>query len=225
MTKSSSSSRAGTPGVRLPRVLPHQFGACIGVSWVNTIVVYHRPHHQPPQPPQTPQTPQQPRQPQPPQPPQPPQVRTGCVAPFFCVSSCWSNPHGRFTAARDGADGSTGSARRRRERRLRSWLRHEQQSIAAVLATVTHHSFRKVGTASGVLRNQKTATRSRSLILQCLEVFQIFVLFFARSSWCRGRAVSWVFFALFPAGKKCGFGSAPGVGTECGLHFIHAVRL
>ena len=53
-------------------------------------------------------------------------------------------------AARDGADGGTGSARRRRERRLRSWLRHEQQSIAAVLALVTHHSFRKVGTASGV---------------------------------------------------------------------------
>ena len=63
-------------------------------------------------------------------------------------------------AARDGADGGTGSARRRRERRLRSWLRHEQQSIAAVLASVTHHSFRKVGTASGVLRNQKTATRT-----------------------------------------------------------------
>ena len=56
-------------------------------------------------------------------------------------------------AARDGAD-------RRRERRLRSWLRHEQQSIAAVLATVTHHSFDKVGTASGVLRNRKTATRT-----------------------------------------------------------------
>ena len=63
-------------------------------------------------------------------------------------------------AARDGADGSTRSARRRRERRLRSWLRHEQQSIAAVLATVTHHSFSKVGTASGVLRNQKTTTRT-----------------------------------------------------------------
>ena len=59
-----------------------------------------------------------------------------------------------------GADGGTGSARRRRERRLRSWLRHEQQSIAAVLATVTHHSFDKVGTASGVLRNRKTATRN-----------------------------------------------------------------
>ena len=63
-------------------------------------------------------------------------------------------------AARDGADGGTGSARRRRERRLRSWLRHEQQSIAAVLATVTHHSFGKVGTASGVLRNMETATRT-----------------------------------------------------------------
>ena len=34
-TKSSSSSRArvaGTPGARLPGVLPHQFGACIGSS-------------------------------------------------------------------------------------------------------------------------------------------------------------------------------------------------
>ena len=57
-------------------------------------------------------------------------------------------------AARDGADGGTGSARRRRERRLRSWLRHEQ--IEAVLA---HHFLGKVGTASGVLRNQKSATR------------------------------------------------------------------
>ena len=62
--------------------------------------------------------------------------------------------------AAHGADGGTGSARRRRERRLRSDLRHEQQSIAAVLATVTHHSFDKVGTASGVLRNRKTATRT-----------------------------------------------------------------
>ena len=43
--------------------------------------------------------------------------------------------------AAHGADGGTGSARRRRERRLRSWLRHEQQSVSSVLATVTHHSF------------------------------------------------------------------------------------
>ena len=86
-------------------------------------------------------------------------VQTGCVA-IFCVTFCWPNPRGRPMAARDGADGGTGSARRRRERRLRSWLRHEQQSIAAVLPMVTHHSFDKVGTASGVLRNLKTATRT-----------------------------------------------------------------
>ena len=62
--------------------------------------------------------------------------------------------------ARDGVDDGTGSARNRRERRLCSCLRHQQQSIAAVLATVTHHSLEKVGTASGVLLNQKTTTRT-----------------------------------------------------------------
>ena len=36
---------AGTPGVRLLGVLSLQFGACIGVSWINKIVVYHRPYH------------------------------------------------------------------------------------------------------------------------------------------------------------------------------------
>ena len=34
------------------------------------------------------------------------------------------------------------------------------ESIAATLATVTHHSVDNVGTASGILRNQKTATRT-----------------------------------------------------------------
>ena len=29
-------------------------------------------------------------------------------------------------------------------------------------------------------------------------------------------------FALFPSGKKCGGGSALGVGTECGLYSVHA---
>ena len=33
----------------------------------------------------------------------------------------------------------TGAAQRRKQRRLRSWWRHEQQSIAAVLATFQHH--------------------------------------------------------------------------------------
>ena len=33
-----------------------------------------------------------------------------------------------------------GAAKRRRLRRLRSWWRHEQQTVAAVLATYQHHS-------------------------------------------------------------------------------------
>ena len=33
-----------------------------------------------------------------------------------------------------------GAAKRRRLRRLRSWCRHEQQTVAAVLATYQHHS-------------------------------------------------------------------------------------
>ena len=53
-----------------------------------------------------------------------------------------------------------GVARRRRERRLRSMLRHEQQSIRMALATVMHHSF-KVHTEYGAPRSQITATRAR----------------------------------------------------------------
>ena len=53
------------------------------------------------------------------------------------------------------------AAQRRKQRRLRSWWRHEQQSIAAVLATVTDHSFDKVGTANAALRGQKTDTSTR----------------------------------------------------------------
>ena len=55
-------------------------------------------------------------------------------------------------AERDGA------AMRRRQRRLRSWWRHEQQSIAAVLATVSHHSYPQVDTAYDGLRAQRTVT-------------------------------------------------------------------
>ena len=53
-----------------------------------------------------------------------------------------------------------GAAKRRRLRRLRSWLRHEQQTVAAVLATVTHHSFGKVGTTHAALWGQKQGTRT-----------------------------------------------------------------
>ena len=52
-----------------------------------------------------------------------------------------------------------GVARRRRERRLRSMLRHEQQSIRMALATVMHHSF-KVHTEYGGPRSQTSATRA-----------------------------------------------------------------
>ena len=38
---------------------------------------------------------------------------------------------------------------------MRSFWRHEQMAIQMVLATVQHHSY-------GVLRNQKTATRTKA---------------------------------------------------------------
>ena len=51
-----------------------------------------------------------------------------------------------------------GTAIWRRQRRLRAWWRHEQQTVAAVLATVTHHSHSKVGTANDAPRSQETVT-------------------------------------------------------------------
>ena len=60
-------------------------------------------------------------------------------------------------AAHDG-----GAAWRRKQRRLRSWRRHEQQSIAAVLATVSHHSYPKVDTTNAALRGQMIGTSTRA---------------------------------------------------------------
>ena len=37
-------------------------------------------------------------------------------------------------------DDGEGAARRRRERRLRSWLKHERQSVAMALAEQKHHA-------------------------------------------------------------------------------------
>ena len=54
-----------------------------------------------------------------------------------------------------------GAAKRRRLRRLRSWWRQEQQTVAAVLATVSHHSYPKVDTAHDGLRAQRTVTSTR----------------------------------------------------------------
>ena len=51
-----------------------------------------------------------------------------------------------------------GSAWRRRQRRLRSWWRHEQQSVAMALSAAAHHSFDKVaaGAKYDGLRAQTT---------------------------------------------------------------------
>ena len=54
-----------------------------------------------------------------------------------------------------------GAAKRRRQRRLLSWLRHEQQTVAAVLATVSFHSYPKVDTAHDGLRALRTVTSTR----------------------------------------------------------------
>ena len=58
-------------------------------------------------------------------------------------------------------DVERGAAWRRRQRRLRSWWRHEQQTVAAVLATVNHRSHSKVGTANDAPRSQKKVTSTR----------------------------------------------------------------
>ena len=56
-------------------------------------------------------------------------------------------------------DGACGAAMRRRQRRLRAQWRHEQQTVAMVLATVGHHSFGP--TAHGAPRSQWTTTSTR----------------------------------------------------------------
>ena len=56
-------------------------------------------------------------------------------------------------------DGACGAAMRRRQRRLRGQWRHEQQTVAMVLATVGHHSFGP--TAHGAPRSQWTTTSTR----------------------------------------------------------------
>ena len=49
-----------------------------------------------------------------------------------------------------GRHSGGGAALRRRQRRLRSWHRHEQQTVAAALATYQHHSQRMARTRGGV---------------------------------------------------------------------------
>ena len=61
--------------------------------------------------------------------------------------------------------GDHGSAWRRRQRRLRSWWRHEQQSVAMALSAAAQHSFDKVaaGEKFNALRGQKTDRARREV--------------------------------------------------------------
>ena len=60
----------------------------------------------------------------------------------------------------DLAGRGVGSSRRRRERRLRSWWRHECQSVRMALTAATHHSAAKVvaGEMDSGLRAQTTVS-------------------------------------------------------------------
>ena len=77
------------------------------------------------------------------------QAQTGLCDRFCCASPRMDEFSGQPMSA----------AQRRRQRRLRSMLRHEQQSIRMALATVMHHSY-KVHTEYGAPRSQTTATRA-----------------------------------------------------------------
>ena len=50
--------------------------------------------------------------------------------------------HQRLAVIAGGDGDGEGAARRRRERRVRSWLRHERQSVAMALSDFKHHSSR-----------------------------------------------------------------------------------
>ena len=61
-------------------------------------------------------------------------------------------------------DGASGAAKRRRERRLRSWWRHEAQSVQAAVVSALHHS-RDVGPAKNeALRGQTTEVEEAGLV-------------------------------------------------------------
>ena len=66
-------------------------------------------------------------------------------------------------------DGGAGtSAKRRRQRRLRSWWRHECQSVRMALNAATHHSTEKVaaGEKNSGLRAQTSFSAARPGVLK-----------------------------------------------------------
>ena len=71
-----------------------------------------------------------------------------CVRPACGVTSCRSME----------VDGERTSAWRRRQRRLRSWLRHERQTVAMELAAALHHSRDGEPVSHSALRGLKAAS-------------------------------------------------------------------
>ena len=78
-------------------------------------------------------------------------LRQVCVFPIVL-------PFGRAQVVDRLLHGEHGAAWRRRQRRLRSWWRHELQSVALALSAAAHHSYDKVaaGEKYDGLRAQKT---------------------------------------------------------------------
>ena len=80
--------------------------------WTNILVVYHRPHHHHHH-----------------------KAYDSSTRFLVCVTVMIYNPADGSCAER-----ASGAARRWRERRLRSWLKHERQTVRMVLAETFHHS-------------------------------------------------------------------------------------
>ena len=80
----------------------------------------------------------------------------------FFLDTKWSSPVVGMML-----HGDHGSAWRRRQRRLGSWWRHEQQSVAMALSAAVHHSFDKVAADakySGLRHRRRTGQRLRTTL-------------------------------------------------------------
>ena len=87
----------------------------------------------------------------------------------MCVSFCVTV---RLSPAVDmSLHGERGAAWRRRQRGLRSWWRHEQQSVAMALSAAAHHSFDKVaaGEKYDGLRRQKSIAAGDAVFFELFD--------------------------------------------------------
>ena len=116
----------GTPGVRLPSVLPLQLGATVMGHRQRSLINISSVPQPPPQPPPRPPTEQRSTR----------LTTTPVCGPRFFLSVS------RAVAMSDREPAGEGAARRRRERRLRQWARHEKLSVQMALSEYKHHSSR-----------------------------------------------------------------------------------